>query len=280
MTEIGGIVCVLAQLVPFTHWPPIPYFLYFLSSKSVKSTIIWPNVISISHFCGSRNLPTIMSWVEAQRPGVDGVNIITSDFVELTDFANIVIKLNNRLLSEQDRKARWHKRKRDKHLLTHSVLEVGNWMAWVLGISFCQVSFNNSVLYYSSDSNKMRRSTVWARHLWPLNDIKPLKLPRTHQLTFGILNITVLVAAKYLCHNIKIQVQKRKRSQSPQTIRCYQLHFFFYRLYKANQVLSCHSSSSGFICGFPFIHSLFGGKLESSHRSLDSQLSVTWTMVI
>ncbi|KAM8823650.1 PI-PLC X domain-containing protein 2 isoform 2-T2 [Spinachia spinachia] len=51
-----------------------------------------------------RNLPTIMSWVEAQRPGVQGVNIITSDFVELTDFANIVIKLNNLLMSEQDRK--------------------------------------------------------------------------------------------------------------------------------------------------------------------------------
>lgn len=49
-----------------------------------------------------------MSWVEAQRPGVDGVNIITSDFVELTDFANIVIKLNNLLLSEHDRKPRWH----------------------------------------------------------------------------------------------------------------------------------------------------------------------------
>lgn len=54
-----------------------------------------------------RNLPTIMSWVEAQRPGMDGVNIITSDFVELTDFANIVIKLNNLLLSEQGHKARW-----------------------------------------------------------------------------------------------------------------------------------------------------------------------------
>lgn len=42
-----------------------------------------------------------MSWVEAQRPGVGGVNIITSDFVELTDFANIVIKLNNLLLSDK-----------------------------------------------------------------------------------------------------------------------------------------------------------------------------------
>ena len=50
----------------------------------------------------SRNLPAIMTWVEAQKPGVGGVNIITSDFVELTDFANTVINLNNLLLSERD----------------------------------------------------------------------------------------------------------------------------------------------------------------------------------
>lgn len=49
-----------------------------------------------------------MSWVQAQRPGVDGVNIITSDFVELTDFANIVIQLNDLLLTEQGTKSRWH----------------------------------------------------------------------------------------------------------------------------------------------------------------------------
>lgn len=53
-----------------------------------------------------------MSWVKAQRPGKGGVNIITSDFVDLTDFANVVIKLNNLLLSEHDRKptARSHHR--------------------------------------------------------------------------------------------------------------------------------------------------------------------------
>ncbi|KPP75409.1 PI-PLC X domain-containing protein 3-like [Scleropages formosus] len=45
-----------------------------------------------------RNLPIIMTWVEAQKPGVNGVNIITSDFVELVDFASTVIKLNNLLL--------------------------------------------------------------------------------------------------------------------------------------------------------------------------------------
>lgn len=65
----------------------------------------WYSVSFLSFDC--RNLPAIMSWVEAQRPGMDGVNIITSDFVELTDFANIVIKLNNLLLSEQGHKARW-----------------------------------------------------------------------------------------------------------------------------------------------------------------------------
>lgn len=47
-----------------------------------------------------------MSWVEAQRPGTDGVNIITSDFVELTDFANTVIRLNNLLLCERGHKPR------------------------------------------------------------------------------------------------------------------------------------------------------------------------------
>lgn len=51
-----------------------------------------------------RNLPIILTWVETQKPGVDGINIITSDFVELTDFANTVINLNNLLLNEQDRR--------------------------------------------------------------------------------------------------------------------------------------------------------------------------------
>ncbi|KAG9351409.1 hypothetical protein JZ751_022659, partial [Albula glossodonta] len=34
-----------------------------------------------------RNLPIIMTWVESQKPGANGVNIITCDFVELVDFA-------------------------------------------------------------------------------------------------------------------------------------------------------------------------------------------------
>ncbi|GAA6074823.1 PI-PLC X domain-containing protein 2, partial [Tachysurus ichikawai] len=48
------------------------------------------------------NLPVIMEWVEMQKPGVNGVNIITSDFVELVDFANTVIGLNDLLLHPPD----------------------------------------------------------------------------------------------------------------------------------------------------------------------------------
>ena len=55
----------------------------------------------LTSFFLHRNLPKIMTWVEAQKPGVDGVNIITSDFVELVDFANTVIKLNNLLLEDR-----------------------------------------------------------------------------------------------------------------------------------------------------------------------------------
>ncbi|XP_021256750.1 PI-PLC X domain-containing protein 2 isoform X1 [Numida meleagris] len=47
-----------------------------------------------------RNLPMILNWVKAQKPGVMGVNIITSDFVELVDFAATVIALNDLLLEE------------------------------------------------------------------------------------------------------------------------------------------------------------------------------------
>lgn len=43
-----------------------------------------------------------MAWVKAQKPGVNGVNIITSDFVELVDFANTVIRLNDLLLHPPD----------------------------------------------------------------------------------------------------------------------------------------------------------------------------------
>ncbi|KAF7214075.1 PI-PLC X domain-containing protein 2 [Nothobranchius furzeri] len=83
-------------------------------SFHVTQAILTPrvNTVALGFFWGlrnylvERNLPFIMSWVETQRPGVDGVNIITSDFVDLTDFANIVIKLNNLLLCEHNHKPR------------------------------------------------------------------------------------------------------------------------------------------------------------------------------
>uniref|UniRef100_A0A3B4AVH6 Phosphatidylinositol-specific phospholipase C X domain-containing protein n=2 Tax=Periophthalmus magnuspinnatus TaxID=409849 RepID=A0A3B4AVH6_9GOBI len=70
--------------------------------NTVAKGLVW----GLRSYLVEKNLPTIMSWVEAQKPGVGGVNIITSDFVDLTDFANIVIKLNNLLLSDKDHKAR------------------------------------------------------------------------------------------------------------------------------------------------------------------------------
>ncbi|XP_060090511.1 PI-PLC X domain-containing protein 2 [Heteronotia binoei] len=47
-----------------------------------------------------RNLPLILEWVKLQKPGIMGVNIITSDFVELVDFADSVIALNELLLED------------------------------------------------------------------------------------------------------------------------------------------------------------------------------------
>ncbi|KAM6161981.1 PI-PLC X domain-containing protein 2 [Erethizon dorsatum] len=48
-----------------------------------------------------RNLPAILDWVKIQKPGAMGVNIITSDFVDLVDFATTVIELND--LLQEDR---------------------------------------------------------------------------------------------------------------------------------------------------------------------------------
>lgn len=48
-----------------------------------------------------RNLPVILDWVKTQKPGTMGVNIITSDFVDLVDFATTVIELND--LLQEDR---------------------------------------------------------------------------------------------------------------------------------------------------------------------------------
>ncbi|XP_075445664.1 PI-PLC X domain-containing protein 2 [Ascaphus truei] len=47
-----------------------------------------------------KNLPRILNWVKIQKPGAMGVNIITSDFVELVDFAETVIGLNYLLLKD------------------------------------------------------------------------------------------------------------------------------------------------------------------------------------
>ncbi|EGW03417.1 PI-PLC X domain-containing protein 3 [Cricetulus griseus] len=44
-----------------------------------------------------QNLPAILDWVKTQKPGAMGVNIITSDFVDLVDFATTVIELNDLL---------------------------------------------------------------------------------------------------------------------------------------------------------------------------------------
>ncbi|KAJ8010859.1 hypothetical protein DPEC_G00079510 [Dallia pectoralis] len=65
------------------------------------NTVVKGLVRGLRSYLVERNLPVILTWVETQKPGADGVNIITSDFVELTDFANTVIKLNNLLLTEQ-----------------------------------------------------------------------------------------------------------------------------------------------------------------------------------
>ncbi|XP_059390707.1 PI-PLC X domain-containing protein 2 [Carassius carassius] len=78
-------------------------------SFHVSQAILTPRVKTIArglvrglrNYLVEKNLPTIMTWVEAQKPGVDGVNIITSDFVELVDFANTVIKLNNLLIQDR-----------------------------------------------------------------------------------------------------------------------------------------------------------------------------------
>ncbi|XP_005386425.1 PREDICTED: PI-PLC X domain-containing protein 2 isoform X1 [Chinchilla lanigera] len=48
-----------------------------------------------------RNLPAILDWVKIQKPGAMGVNIITSDFVDLVDFATTVIELNDLLQADR-----------------------------------------------------------------------------------------------------------------------------------------------------------------------------------
>ncbi|XP_060688860.1 PI-PLC X domain-containing protein 2 isoform X1 [Hemiscyllium ocellatum] len=66
-------------------------------------TVIRGLIVGLRDSLVARNLPTIMNWVKSQKPGVNGVNIITSDFVELVDFATTVIKLNNLLLHDRNK---------------------------------------------------------------------------------------------------------------------------------------------------------------------------------
>eukprot|EP00062_Callorhinchus_milii_P022436 gi/632980208/ref/XP_007906902.1/ PREDICTED: PI-PLC X domain-containing protein 3-like [Callorhinchus milii] len=64
-------------------------------------TVMQGWIVGLRDSLVTRNLPIIMNWVKSQKPGVNGVNIITSDFVELVDFATTVIKLNNSLLQDR-----------------------------------------------------------------------------------------------------------------------------------------------------------------------------------
>ncbi|XP_069745597.1 PI-PLC X domain-containing protein 2 isoform X2 [Narcine bancroftii] len=66
------------------------------------NTVFWGLINGLQSSLVERNLPVIMNWVKCQKPGVNGVNIITSDFVELMDFAPTVIKLNYQYLLGQN----------------------------------------------------------------------------------------------------------------------------------------------------------------------------------
>lgn len=52
--------------------------------------------------CPSRALPGMMQWIRSQRPGENGINIITADFVELGEFISAVISLNYHLDDDDD----------------------------------------------------------------------------------------------------------------------------------------------------------------------------------
>uniref|UniRef100_A0A3Q2PTM6 Phosphatidylinositol-specific phospholipase C, X domain containing 3 n=1 Tax=Fundulus heteroclitus TaxID=8078 RepID=A0A3Q2PTM6_FUNHE len=49
-----------------------------------------------------RALPGMMQWIRSQRPGENGINIITADFVELGEFISAVISLNYHHLNDED----------------------------------------------------------------------------------------------------------------------------------------------------------------------------------
>ena len=47
----------------------------------------------------------LLGWVEGQRPGPQssGLNVICGDFVDLNEFPAVVISLNDKLLTENQR---------------------------------------------------------------------------------------------------------------------------------------------------------------------------------
>ncbi|MEQ2214439.1 hypothetical protein XENOCAPTIV_006868, partial [Xenoophorus captivus] len=86
------LIHMLQQVIVFYHHP---------SAQGIP--VMWPGNKIPAPWANTTEPNKL---IQTQRPGKDGVNIITSDFVELTDFANIVIKLNNVLLSESECKPR------------------------------------------------------------------------------------------------------------------------------------------------------------------------------
>ncbi|MBN3276125.1 PLCX3 protein, partial [Polyodon spathula] len=93
--------CKLIQFLETTLGERARYGTFHVSQAILTprvKTIVRGLIKGLRSYLVERNLPTIMTWVKAQKPGVNGVNIITSDFVELVDFATTVIKLNNLLL--------------------------------------------------------------------------------------------------------------------------------------------------------------------------------------
>ncbi|MBN3299201.1 PLCX3 protein, partial [Amia calva] len=96
--------CKLIQFLETTLGERHKYGSFHVSQAILTprvKTIVRGLIKGLRNHLVERNLPTIMSWVQAQKPGANGVNIITSDFVELVDFATTVIKLNNLLLPDR-----------------------------------------------------------------------------------------------------------------------------------------------------------------------------------
>lgn len=61
-----------------------------------------PPLSFLPALCPPRALPGMMQWIRSQRPGENGINIITADFVELGEFISAVISLNYHLDDDED----------------------------------------------------------------------------------------------------------------------------------------------------------------------------------